>query len=231
MPRIIIVFSLVILSLVALAKPSAYAASEATRSKNFAAGPIASISLKAAVGGVRIEPGRGDDIEVSVALKAKRTTGIFSALPDVSTLDISATTRGDELSLEVDAKNIEEQWLIRLPRKSLSAIEITLGVGNVSVSAPAGRFDIDVGVGDATINIPSGAIAVTVGTGDARITTKLADAGAIKGKTGVGSTELNGVKGSVKSSRVGGNVTGQGQGTQPIEATVGVGDLAITLIE
>ncbi len=231
MPRIIAVFSLVILSLIALGQPAAHGASEATRSKSFAAGPIASISLKAAVGGVRIEQGRGDDLEVRVALKAKRTTGIFSALPDVSTLDISATTRGDELSLEVDAKNIEEQWLIRLPRKSLSGVEITLGVGDVSVSAPAGRFDIDVGVGDATINIPSGAIAVTVGTGDARITTRLADAGAIKGKTGVGSAELSGLQGTVKSSRVGGNVTGQGQGTQPIEATVGVGDLSITLIE
>ena len=77
----------------------------------------------------------------------------------------------------------------------------------------------------------SGAIAVTVGTGDARIQTKLADAGAIKGKTGVGSVEMTGIKGTVKSSTVGGSVTGQGQGKQPIEATVGVGDLSLTLIE
>lgn len=231
MPRHIAVFSLVILSLLALGQTAAYAASETTHRKSFAAGPIASISLKAAVGGVRIEQGQGDDIEVSVALKAKRTTGIFRALPDVSTLDITATTRGDELSLEVDAKNIEEQWLVRLPKKSFSAIKITLGVGNVGVTAPAGRLDIDLGVGNASVEVPSGAIAVTVGTGDARIKTGLAGAGAIKGKTGVGSTELSGVKGTVKSGRVGGNVSGQGQGTQPIEVTVGVGDLSITLSE
>lgn len=231
MPRITRVFSLVILCFAALDSAAVQAAGAVTRSKNFAAGPIASISLKAAVGGVRIEQGRSDDIEVSVVLEAKRNTGVFSALPDVSKLEITAITRGDELSLEVDAKNIKEQWLVRLPKKSFSAIEVTLGVGDVSVSVPAGRFDIDVGVGDATLEIPSGAIAVTVGTGDARIQTKLADAGAIKGKTGVGSVEMTGIKGTVKSSTVGGSVTGQGQGKQPIEATVGVGDLSLTLIE
>lgn len=231
MPKISIVFSLVILALSAFHPADAAAAGEVTRSKNFASGPIASISLKAAVGSVRIESGRGDDIEVSVVLEAKRNTGVFSALPDVSKLEISAVTRGDELSLEVDAKNIEEQWLVRLPKKSFSAIEVTLGVGKVVVSSQAGRFDIDVGVGDATLDVPGGAIAVTVGTGDVRIKTRLADAGTIKGKTGVGSVELTGLRGTVKSSTVGGSVAGQGQGAQPVEATVGVGDLSVTLVE
>ena len=231
MPRWVHVFSSVVLCLLINALPAAQAAAEATRNKSFDSRAVGSLSLKVAVGGVRIEPGRSDDIEVSVTLKAKRTTGIFSALPDVSMLDISSTTRGDELSLEVDAKNVEEQWLIRLPRKLLSAIEVKLGVGEVAVNAPAGRFDIDVGVGDANIDIPGGAVAVTVGTGDARIKTRLADAGTIKGKSGVGSTALTGVQGTVKSSTVGGSVSGQGQGKQPIEATVGVGDLSVTLVD
>lgn len=229
--RISSVFSLVILFSLLLGAPPAGAASEVTRNKVFEASALSSIELKAAVGGVRIEPGSGDAIEVSVTLKAKRTTGVFSALPDVSKLEIAATTRGDQLSLSVDARNIEEKWLIRLPKKSLSAIEIKLGVGEVVVTAPARRFDIDVGVGDATIDISSGAISLAVGTGDATIKTRLADAGTIEGKTGVGGVELSGVKSTVKGSAVGGTVSGQGQGKQPVEAKVGVGDLSITLVE
>ncbi len=228
-PRIFSATALVIFGM-ALGAP-ANAASDATKTRTIEAQSISSIKLKAGVGSVRIESGSGDTIEARVTLRAKRTTGIFSSLPDVEKLEISATTRGDRLELGVDEKNIQEDWVLKLPSKKLSALEIMVGVGNVKVLAPAKRIEVDLGVGDAHIDVVSGAITVKVGTGDAHIKTALANAGEIKGVTGVGGASLKGLEGTVKSSAVGGRVSGKGGGQQPIDATVGVGDLSIELDE
>ena len=205
------------------------AASEAAKTRTIDAQSISSIKLKAGVGSVRIESGSGDTLEARVTLRAKRTTGIFSSLPDVEKLEISATSRGDQLELGVDEKNIQEDWVLRLPNKKMSALEIMVGVGDVKVLASAKRIEVDLGVGDAHIDVVSGAITIKVGTGDAHIKTALANAGDIKGVTGVGSTSLKGLEGTVKSNAVGGRVSGKGGGQQPIDATVGVGDLSIEL--
>ena len=207
------------------------AAGESTKVRTVDAQSISSVTLKASVGSVRIEPGSGDTIEARVVLRARRTTGIFSSLPDVEKLEISATTRGDQLELDVDAKNIQEDWVLKLPSKKLSAVEVMVGVGDVKVTAPAKRIELDLGVGDAEIDVVTGAIKVSVGTGDLRIKTSLSNAGEIKGTTGVGSASLKGLEGTVKSNAVGGRVSGQGSGQQPIDATVGVGDLSIELDE
>lgn len=207
------------------------AASEVTRTKAIKVEGIASIVLQAGVGQVRIEPGSGEAIDARVTIRAKRNTGIFSSLPDVQKLDISATTRGDQLTLSVDSKNIEEEWLVRVPKMNLSSLEVKLGVGDARVSTPAKRVEVDVGVGDVNLDITAGAITVKLGTGNASIRTSIANAGTIDGKTGVGSVSLKGLEGTVKGSTVGGSVTGKGRGQQPLEGRVGVGDLDIVLTE
>jgi hypothetical protein len=215
--------------LAALAMPAA--ASEVTRVKSIKTNGVASIVLEAGVGQVRIEPGSGAEIDARVTIRAKRNTGIFSSLPDVQKLDISATTRGDQLTLKVDSKNIEEEWLVRVPKMTLSSLELKLGVGDARVGIPAKRVEVDVGVGDVNLDVPSGAIRVQLGTGNASVRTSIANAGKIDGKTGVGSVSLKGLEGTVKGSTVGGSVTGTGRGEQPLEGRVGVGDLDIVLTE
>ncbi|MBM4230356.1 MAG: DUF4097 domain-containing protein [Gammaproteobacteria bacterium] len=210
---------------------SANAAGEVTKVRAIDAQSISSVTLKAGVGSVRVEPGSGAAIEARVVLRAKRSTGIFSSLPDVEKLEISATTRGDQLELDMDAKNIQEDWVLKLPTKEISALEIMCGVGEIKVTAPAKRVELDLGVGDAEIDIVTGAIKVRVGTGDLRIKTGLSNAGAVEGTTGVGSASLKGLEGTVKSNVVGSRVYGQGGGQQPIDAMVGVGDLTIELTQ
>ena len=204
---------------------------EVTRSRTLSAAGVASVVLGVGVGEIRVEQGSGDAIEARVTIRAKRNTGIFSSLPDVQKLDLAATMRGDQLTLDVDAKNIEEDWLIRLPKTPLSALELKLGVGDVRVDAAAKRVEVDIGVGDAKLEVPSGAVTVKIGTGDAGIRTPLANAGAIDGKTGVGNVSLAGLDGTVKSSAVGGSVSGRGRGQQALEAKVGVGEVDIVLTE
>lgn len=207
----------------------ASAPEEVVRAQRFPAADLGSLLIKAGLGGVTIEAGDGDQLEVEVSLRPRRTTGLFSPLPDAEQLKLGSKVRGDQLILGVDAKNVEEKWRVRLPARLLSAVEIKLGVGDVRIEAPARRFEVDVGVGDVGLKVPGGAISLRVGTGDARIEAKLGDAGAIFGKTGVGSATLHGLEGVVRSGGVGGKVTGSGRGQQPIEARVGVGDLDIVL--
>lgn len=218
-----------VLALMMVSTVPTFAAGEATKTRTFDAQSINSIELKAGVGDVRIEQGSGNDIEVRVTLVAKRNTGIFSSLPDVEKIDIAATTRGDQLEIGVDAKNVEERWVLRLPKKTLSALEVKVGVGEVRVSGDVKRLEVDLGVGDVRIDVPNSAIEVQVGTGSARIKTALESAGVIEGKTGVGDVSLIGLEGSVKTRAVGGRVDGKGRGDQPIEVTVGVGNLQIEL--
>lgn len=227
--RVIFISTLLVYGLL-LGQP-ANASESVTKIRSIEVREINSVTLKTSVGSVRVEPGSGDVIEARVVLRPKRTTGIFSSLPDVEKLDISATTRGDQLELGVDSNNVQEDWVLRLPRKTLSALELRVGVGDVIVTAPAKRIEIDLGVGDAEIDVVTGAITVKVGTGDARIKTALRNAGEIKGTSGVGSVSLKGLEGTVKSNVVGGRVSGSGRGQQPIDVTVGVGSLSIELDE
>lgn len=222
----------VVLLAASLSVPAVASAAEpVTRTRMLAAEPIASIVVEAGVGEVRIEQGEGNAIEARVTITAKRNTGIIGALPDVSKLQMSATTRGDQLRLEVDSKNIEERWVVRLPKKMFSSLEAKLGVGNAVVTAAARRIEVDLGVGDARVDAPSGAIAVRVGTGNAEIRSPRANAGAVKGTTGVGGLTVTGVDGTVERHLVGGSIEGKGRGREPIEVTVGVGDLKVTLTE
>jgi DUF4097 and DUF4098 domain-containing protein YvlB len=200
-------------ALLALAPAIAPAADSVTRTRMLATDPVASIVVEAGVGEVRIEQGEGNAIEARVTITPKRTTGPVGKLPDVSKLEMSATMRGDQLRLEVDSKNIEERWVLRLPKKVFSAIEVDLGVGEATVTAPAG------------------AIVVNVGTGDADIRSTRANAGTVEGTTGVGGLTVTGVDGTVERHMVGGSIKGKGKGREPIEVKVGVGDLKVTLAE
>jgi hypothetical protein len=218
-------------ALLALAPAIAPAADSVTRTRMLATDPVASIVVEAGVGEVRIEQGEGNAIDVRVTITPKRTTGPVGKLPDVSKLEMSATMRGDQLRLEVDSKNIEERWVLRLPTKVFSAIEVNLGVGNASVTTNARRVEVDLGVGEATVTAPAGAIAVNVGTGDADIRSTRANAGTVEGTTGVGGLTVTGVDGTVERHMVGGSIKGKGKGREPIEAKVGVGELKVTLAE
>ncbi|MFZ9745320.1 MAG: hypothetical protein ACO3G4_01655 [Opitutaceae bacterium] len=205
------------------------AAEEVVRTASFPAADLSSVLLKAGVGGVTVEAGGGDQLVVELTLRPRRTTGLFSRLPEVEQLKLASKVRGDQLILSVESKNIDEKWRVRLPARRLSAVEIKLGVGDVRIEASARRFEVDVGVGDVSLKAPGAAVDLRLGSGDARIEAKLSETGAVFGKTGVGSASLQGIEGVVRSGGVGGKFSGTGRGQQPIEARVGVGDLEIVL--
>jgi len=218
-------------ALLALLPVVAPAAEKVTRTRMLASENINAIVVEAAVGSVRLEPGEGTAIEATVTLEAKRNGVRLGDLPDVTKVQMSATTRGDQLRLGVDEKNIEEHWVVRVPKKMFSEFEVKLGVGEGMINATARRITLDIGVGDAKVDSASGAITVRVGTGNAEIRTARANAGAVEAATGVGGLTVKGVDGKVERHMVGGSIDGKGRGREPIAAKVGVGDVTVTLTE
>jgi DUF4097 and DUF4098 domain-containing protein YvlB len=87
------------------------------------------------------------------------------------------------------------------------------------------------GVGEATVTAPAGAITVNVGTGNVEVRSTRANAGSVEGTTGVGGLTVTGVDGTVERHMVGGSIKGKGKGREPIEVKVGVGELKVTLAE
>lgn len=217
--------------LLALLPVVAPAAEKVTRTRMLASEGINAILVEARVGSVRLEPGEGNAIEATVTLEAKRNSDPVSKLPDVTKIQMSATTRGDQLRLGIDEKNIEEHWVVRIPKKMFSEFEVKLGVGDGVINATARRITLDVGVGNAKVDAASGAITVRVGTGNAEIRTARANAGAVEATTGVGGLTVKGVDGKVDRHMVGGSIDGKGRGREPIEVKVGVGDVTVTLTE
>ena len=218
-------------ALLALLPVVAPAAEKVTRTRMLASENINAVLVQARVGSVRLEPGEGNAIEATVTLEAKRNSDPVSKLPDVTKVQMSATTRGDQLRLGVDEKNIEEHWVVRVPKKMFSEFEVKLGVGEGMINATARRITLDIGVGDAKVDSASGAITVRVGTGNAEIRTARANAGAVEAATGVGGLTVKGVDGTVERHMVGGSIDGKGRGREPTEAKVGVGDVTVTLTE
>jgi hypothetical protein len=218
-------------ALLALLPAVAPAADKVTRTRMLASDGINAILIQARVGSVRLEPGEGNAIEAKVTLEAKRNSDPVSDLPDVTKVQMSATTRGDQLRLGVDEKNIEEHWIVRVPKRMFSEFEVKLGVGQGAIIAPARRITLDIGVGDAKVDAATGAITVRVGTGNAELRTARANAGAVEATTGVGGLTVKGVDGKVERHMVGGSIDGKGRGREPIEAKVGVGDVTVTLTE
>lgn len=210
------------------ASPLTLASPASTKTKTFEAKSIHTIVLMADVGTVRVEPSPADVIEVRVTLRPKRNTG-FSTLPDVNIINMTATVSGGRLTLDVKEKNVEESWVLRLPRKMLSALELRVGIGEVSVTNHAQQLQLDLGVGDATVLAPIGAVNVSVGTGNVLVKTSLNNAGAVDGAAGVGHVSLKGLNVSMKSHMIGGKVSGKGRGHHPIQVKVGVGDAKIEI--
>ena len=202
-----------------------------TRQKDFAASGITAISLDAGVGSVRIEQGDADRIKVTARLEAKRMSNPLSALPDVSKLDIRHAIVNGTLELRVDAKNLNEDWVVTLARAPLNRIDVELGVGDVEVQGNARRISVEAGVGDVRVDAAAAEINVDVDVGDARVVTSQKSAGSIEAKTRVGEVTLKGSKTSSMSGSVGASVSSQAEGSNPIIIKVGVGDVRVDLTQ
>ncbi|MCC5854881.1 MAG: hypothetical protein JJU10_04260 [Idiomarina sp.] len=162
------------------------------------------------VGSIRIEHYDGNEIQVDVYLEAQRR-GIFRRRADISDVELDARKGNGVLELRIDDENVSAEWIVRLPH--VNTLDVTLGVGNVRIARLA---DTE--------------LTVTVGVGNIDIGGQADGVGSVLAVTGVGSIASSGLE-IVERNRaiVAEDIKASGRGDKPMELTVGVGKISISL--
>ncbi|MEX0739002.1 MAG: hypothetical protein WD071_06655 [Pseudohongiella sp.] len=188
----------------------ACADTEVTREHAFQGHDIGSLRLDISVGTVRVEPSDSDDIEVSLTISADDDRW-FRRTPDVDNMDLRSTQQGDRLRLSFKEKNVNTEWLVKVP--NLDQVDIELGVGTVEVFMATFGMYVDVGVG--TIDLQASAseidtVDLSVGVGDTQV---------------YGGEQTENQRAMVSSE-----TSALGKGVHAIKARAGVGDVTAKLL-
>lgn len=197
-----------LLTLSLLAMPLAIAQSSKRLSYEIDAAAFTRVQLEMAIGEMDIEISEGDTISLDIYLEADRNW--FSLRrPDISDLELDQRPQGDSLYLGIDRDNLEQTWRVSLPVHL--ALEIEVGVGDVSIAGLDNDLSLELGVGAASVDVASDnyrEIAVSAGVGDAVV-------------RGFQNSD------NERRSLVGANGMYHGDGEFRIEVEVGVGDVQV----
>lgn len=160
------------------------------------------------VGSIEIITVDSNELSIEIEIEGK-DEGWFSKNRDVSNVELSKRVRDNRISLEIDEDNLNQEWVIKVPKSA--AIDIEVGVGSIEIQKLENSVEAEVGVGSI------------------RIDTVLDDFKRIELSTGVGDTSIKGFSGDLESSRniVSSETRYRGNGEHSIEAEVGVGDIKV----
>lgn len=185
-----------------------YAADEKRITETLTMNQGQNLEIDFPVGSIEIITVDGNELSIEIEIEGK-DEGWFSKNRDVSNIELNKRVRDNRISLEIDEDNLNQEWVIKVPKSA--AIDIEVGVGSIEIQKLENSFDADVGVGSI------------------RIDTVLDDFKRIDLSTGVGDTSIKGFSGDLESSRniVSSETRYSGNGEYSIEAEVGVGDIKV----
>jgi hypothetical protein len=204
-----------IVLLFALCGTSAWAAEhEVTRRLTRDLDQVQTLRIDGGVGTMDIEPAVGDTLSVEVEIEGERT-GLLRRKRDVSAIDLEQALKNGELRIGLNAEDhddLEVHWRIRLPAVATTSIHL--------------------GVGQVVADIGATALEVHVGVGEVDITGSRLDAGHVEVSAGVGSASLHGARDqSSHRAFVAESAEGHGEGSFPMDISVGVGDASVLLVD
>ncbi len=182
-----------------------------------AAEGLASGTVKAGVGDIRIEGDAGNEVVVQVEIKSKaHFLGSDHAVRrEAEATQLDARVSGGELTLSLTPEqhgdpHWTERWIVRVP--AAFAASAKLGVGDVRLLDLAGDVRADLGVGDI------------------RIEGNYQSFGDVRAECGVGDAVLRTPSGREQGTGfIGHTLSGRGPGNASIRAQAGVGDVKIFL--
>lgn len=185
-----------------------YAADEKRITETLTMNQGQNLEIDFPVGSIEIITVDGYELSIEIEIEGK-DEGWFSKNRDVSNIELNKRVRDNRISLEIDEDNLNQEWVIKVPKSA--AIDIEVGVGSIEIQKLENSVDADVGVGSI------------------RIDTVLDDFKRIDLSTGVGDTSIKGFRGDLESSRniVSSEARYSGNGEYSIEAEVGVGDIKV----
>ena len=196
-----------LLALTLMAMPLAMAQGTKRLTYDIDAAAFQRLQLEMAVGEMDIEISDGDSISLDIFLEADRRW--FSLRrPDISDMELEQRSRGDSLYLGIDRDNVEQTWRVRLP--AYLALELEVGVGDVSIVGLDNDLTLELGVGAVSVEVASenfNEVTASAGVGDAVVRVRGSD--------------------NERRSLVGANAFYQGDGDYRIDVEVGVGDAEI----
>lgn len=204
-----IAFTMITAFAFALLSMSVSSANEDKVTHTFDLGGIDTVVINNAVGDVTLRTGNSNQAKVTVTFEVKGR-GFFRRKPDVANLDIDTWQHDSTLALSFKENNVNASWVITMP--AVTNIEIQQGVGAIDAVIGASHFTVDLGVGDIKVTAP------------------LASVGKVDVSSGVGAARITGSDKVESRRRV---VTESAdlrlEGEFNIDATVGVGDVAVRL--
>lgn len=159
-----------IASVTALSLPLASVANahERTIEASYSVNEATELSIESGVGTVTFERANGSTLEIE--LHIEESDASFFDEPNLDAVELVAEQNGDRLDLRVpEQDNIKLDWTIRLPQ--VAAVDLDLGVGEITGSLDAADMSVDLGVGEIDLVIV-GAIAdvkTDVGIGEVKI--------------------------------------------------------------
>lgn len=181
--------------------------------------PAASVTLvvfHGQVGELQVTGTSGDAVRLEVVLRCERERD-ESCRKAAEKVDLEARQRGDRLLFELEdwprikGGGLSIRARLEVPRDR--AVEVDMGVGEVTVSGVEADVEVDVGVGEVTVEGPEAAF------------------GSVNLDAGVGEAELElGGRTVEGSGFVGGHLSWRdGPGRAHIEVDVGVGEIRVVL--
>lgn len=186
-----------------------------TLERDLPAEGIDSVVFHGQVGEVQVVGTSGDTIEIEVELRCDRRDD-RKCEQSAAKVDLEVRRSGERVKVEVEdwpriGGRLSIRARLKVPRDR--AVEIDMGVGEVSVEGIEADVEVDTGVGEVTVEGPESAF------------------GSVNLDTGVGEVELElGGRTVEGSGFVGGHLSWRdGPGEAHIEIDSGVGEIRVTL--
>ncbi|PWB75013.1 MAG: hypothetical protein C3F15_06960 [Holophagae bacterium] len=220
---------------VILALATSGGAAERVLADSFPAGGIDAVTLTNRVGDVVITAAEVPEITVDVTLIPRRG-GLFSsyrkAEQEVESARLTTNVVNRRLEIEIECEagepHFEAQWVVVLPARV--SLNLSAGVGDVTIRGAAAGVTIELGVGDATVEVSDGPVELELGVGDATVRGPVARFGQVTASGGVGdATIVAGGQQVTSEGMVGRETSWRGDGPHSIELEVGVGDARVVL--
>ena len=175
----------------------------------FAINNASQLDIDFPVGSLEVQSYDGSEVHVTIRIEPKNDKGWFGSEIDLSDIELNHSQRANLLSLKLDNDDIQQNWLVKMP-KSMA-------------------IDVELGVGDIEINELSNSVEIELGVGAVRIDSALDDYKRIELESGVGDTKIRGLKNEANTHRkvVSSQSSYQGNGQYNIDVEVGVGDIKV----
>jgi len=218
-----------------LALAATAGAAERALTDVLAATGIDELKVTNRVGDLVVTAAEVPEITIDVTLVPRRG-GLFSsyraAEQEVESARLVTKADGARLELEIecdsDEPHFEAQWVVVLPARV--RLDLTNGVGEVTVRGAAGGVSLELGVGDATVEVSDGPVTLELGVGDATVRGPAGGFGEVSASGGVGdATIVVGNQQVTGQGMVGKEASWRGNGPHAIEVEIGVGDARVVL--